>query len=71
MGDTKFIKEIDRVLKEHYGEDFAWDTVFVLNFSEDGNGFISIDLSEDEIHSWQEFLDAKIKAKKFGIKARV
>lgn len=63
MGDTQFIKEIDRILKEHYGEDFDWTTVFVSNFSGGGAGFISINQGEDEIHNWQEFLSAKIKAK--------
>lgn len=64
MGDTKFIEEIDRMLKEYYGEAFEWTTMFVSNFSEGDAGFISINQGEDKIHNWQEFLDAKIKAKK-------
>jgi len=67
MGDTKFIKEIDWMLKEHYGDDFEWDTLFVSNFNKDkGVGYVGINLDEGEGNArssnWKEFLDAKIKA---------
>lgn len=64
MSDTNFIKQIDKMLKKHYGEDFHWKSIFVSNFSsKKGTGYVSIDREDDSVEGFVEMLDAKMKAK--------
>ena len=33
--DTKFIRQIDKMLKEHYGKDFQWVQLVAVNYEND------------------------------------
>ena len=63
MSDTHFIEKIDNMLKDYYGEDFHWKSVFVSNFGAKKTGRVNIDRDDDSIEGFIEFLDAKMKAK--------
>lgn len=63
MSDTQFIEQIDRMLKDHYGDDFHWKSLFASNFGTKGTGYISIDREDDSIEGFIEMLDAKMEAK--------
>jgi len=45
MSDTAFIRRVDEMLKEHYGDDFEWDAVSITNFNKEGVGQVRIESS--------------------------
>ena len=63
MSDTQFIEKIDRMLKDYYGDDFHWKSIFVSNFGIKGTGRVSIDQEDDSVEGFVEFLNEKMKAK--------
>ena len=66
MSDTKFIEQIDGMLKGHYGKDFEWDTLFVSNFNKGGIGYIGVNCTTENntrSSNWTEFTNAKLEAR--------
>jgi len=49
MSNTKFIEQIDSLLKQHYGANFAWGRLEAYNFKR-GTGKVVIDTKRQMHH---------------------
>ena len=51
--DTQFIEQFDKILRDYYGEDFKWDTIFISHFNKNNVGYVAIntDFSKDNMRS--------------------